>query len=289
MKKNCTKIVCALVFVTLHGLAAYAQNAQNKGEEQRRVAPRQDTTVTITQRRGRFACSYVAKFADGQKLYFSSRVKDTPQGMVSFAPMFRGKNYRFVGEMREFVSEVGQTSDGKVDVSKRVVSAAHLKYTAGNQKSPTLAQSGIVRINDRGIVETGNAKSGWINSSVLIPSDKSPFGHAIRLDGVSFWVNKGGRNWLAFKVRHAALVEVKSTTMSLWDLESDLFRNGGNDRRPKQWEEIRPLMVDVAMKREKTKHEYPIVTIEKSHRFRPVLRNLDSLEFELINKRGTQN
>ena len=31
MKKNWTGIVCALVFVTLHGLAAYAQN---KGEEQ---------------------------------------------------------------------------------------------------------------------------------------------------------------------------------------------------------------------------------------------------------------
>ena len=67
---------------------------------------------------------------------------------------------------------------------------------------------GNVYLNEKGIVQNENAKSGWINYIAYGRYTDSSSGkyEKIEFEGVSFWVNRGGKNWWDFKVNKALTI-----------------------------------------------------------------------------------
>jgi hypothetical protein len=88
-------------------------------------------------------------------------------------------------------------------VTGKVVAAAPLQ-DGGSLNGLT------VSINNRGIVTGDNAKSGWIsiNTSGQYIDKNTHQRVDLAINGVSFWVNRGGENWWNFSVQE---VKVKGS------------------------------------------------------------------------------
>lgn len=149
------------------------------------------------------------------KVQVQSKLKIDPstgKATMDDSPMFEGTTHTFVGEIYEFVRAV---SDGL----PAIISATHPEYDLNSKTNPLLSTVGIVHLGEKGFVKGTNAKSGWINMCALGKYTNAATGESERIifDGITFWVNKGGENWLDFTVKNALVgenfsKEVKFTT-----------------------------------------------------------------------------
>jgi len=111
------------------------------------------------------------------------------------------QTFTFSGDVKAFISAVSPDRVGKV------IEVAALDYDARTGEGTPLRALGKVVLSDKGIVEGSQAKSGWVNQSVVGTYPNLVAGKSVdlRLRGVSFWINEGGSNWIEFVVEKALL------------------------------------------------------------------------------------
>jgi hypothetical protein len=63
-----------------------------------------------------------------------------------------------------------------------------------------LSALGVVALNEKGIVKSALVKTGWINWGAFVTFDDAGRSRTVKLEDVTFWVNRGGENWLSFSI-----------------------------------------------------------------------------------------
>lgn len=111
---------------------------------------------------------------------------------------YLGKKLVFEGGMRCLVGVRGKQP------GSRIINVASLDYDPERKDNPPLAPLGVVALDESGFVKSAKAKSGWIRRSALLTFDDARGTRTVLLEDVSFWVNRGGENWLAFSVGKAS-------------------------------------------------------------------------------------
>jgi len=113
---------------------------------------------------------------------------------LSMSPTYLSKKLVFTGSITNFVGAA--TGDKR----SRTINVAALDYDIGKPSPTPLASLGVIAVNKYGIVESDNAKSGWINWAGSLTLSDATTNKTIRLGDIDFWVNRGGENWLSFSV-----------------------------------------------------------------------------------------
>ncbi|MBM3321680.1 MAG: hypothetical protein FJY73_13540 [Candidatus Eisenbacteria bacterium] len=141
------------------------------------------------------------------------------------SPMFENTRHVFVGEMTTFIRAMSQ--DGRA----KVISAAHPSYDPSAMTNPPLSGVGVVYLDDKGIVKGDNAKSGWLDMVAWGKYTNRTTGKTedVKFTGVSFWVNRSGRNWWQFRV--AGAVSQGENAESL-EISTHMEELGGGTKRP---------------------------------------------------------
>jgi hypothetical protein len=121
-----------------------------------------------------------------------SNMRDTG---LKFDPMFCGKNIRFEGNMTSFVGIAGSQ-----DLRSRIINVAATNFDMAKNNNPPLSSLGVVPLNEFGIVKSDSAKSGWINWGARLTLEENGQTRKFWLQDISFWLNRGGDNWLSFSV-----------------------------------------------------------------------------------------
>jgi hypothetical protein len=122
---------------------------------------------------------------------------------LNMTPSFLGKKLVFLGNMTSFIGVAGSR-----DFRSRIVNVAALDYDSNQKTNPALSALGVVALNEVGVVKSDNAKTGWINWRGLVKFDDGGRSRTVQLNDVTFWVNRGGANWLSFTVAGAQEVNV---------------------------------------------------------------------------------
>lgn len=136
----------------------------------------------------------------------------------------------------------------------RVISAVPLDYdrVTGSRSPPYTP--GQVTLNEVGIIEGDRGKSGWISvdtwGSYVDEAANSTV--RLRIENVSFWVNRGGRNWWDFEVGKVTLEE--DTTVAIPFATT-----------------IEPLSAD---------ENTLVLLVENKYRLVPVVADLQSISFQ---------
>ncbi len=141
---------------------------------------------------------------------------------LTMAPSYLGKNLVFIGNITNFVGAASR------DMRSRTINAASLSYDPSVQVNPPLADLGVVALNDSGIVKSDTAKSGWINWTCTVKFDDSGRTRTVRIENISFWVNRGGENWLSFSIGKAHEVRTDGTLGAEVPVTAKLERDGAN-------------------------------------------------------------
>jgi len=111
------------------------------------------------------------------------------------AQMFENCIHNFEGNMRLFVRSV------TADETGQIIAAANPDYDRDTKQGSPLSAVGKVTLDEHGIVTGSNAKSGWVNVATIgMYLDESGAICELTLQGVSFWVDEGGKNWWDFEV-----------------------------------------------------------------------------------------
>jgi hypothetical protein len=135
-----------------------------------------------------------------------------------------GRNVVFQGTMAAFVG--AKSRDGR----SRTINIASLEYDPNKTANPPLAALGIVAVNDSGVVKSDTAKTGWINWGSSLEFDDAGLHRNIRLSDVTFWVNRGGENWLSFSIGDARELDNSGNPGANVHVDVNLNRDGANGR-----------------------------------------------------------
>ncbi len=127
---------------------------------------------------------------------------------LEMACMHCGKSIAFQGDMSAFVGVVATK-----DFRSRIINVASLDYDIGKKKNPPLSALGIVALNESGIVRSGAAKTGWINWESPLTFNDAGRSRTIQLRDITFWVNRGGENWLSFSIGSAREMDSDGKTL----------------------------------------------------------------------------
>jgi hypothetical protein len=141
---------------------------------------------------------------------------------LTIEPSYLGKNLVFIGNITNFVGAASP------DMRSRTINAASLSYDPSVQVNPPLADLGVVALNDSGIVKSDTAKSGWINWTCTVKFDDSGRTRTARIENISFWVNRGGENWLSFLIGKAHEVRTDGTLGAEVPVTAKLEQDGAN-------------------------------------------------------------
>ena len=92
-------------------------------------------------------------------------------------------------------------------VTGKILGVVTLDYDRETGEGGPLSTLGPVRLNNLGIIEGNKGKSGWItiNTWGTYTDKTTKTTQKVLLKSVSFWVNKGGKNWWDFEVQEAYL------------------------------------------------------------------------------------
>jgi HEAT repeat protein len=140
---------------------------------------------------------------------------------LQMACMHCGKNIVFQGDMSAFIGVVGSK-----DFRSRIINVTSLDYDISKKVNPPLSALGVVSLNESGIVKSGAAKTGWINWTSTLTFNDAGRSRTIQLRDITFWVNRGGENWLSFSIGGAR--ELDSDGKTLGD-EIPVAANMDND------------------------------------------------------------
>lgn len=155
---------------------------------------------------------YKSKSPEGKPITLM-KLKTNPQNLASSwdtSPAFENIKHSFVGNMYEYVR--ARSSDGH----SKIIAAVHVNYNPEAQKHPSLSTAGIVQLNEKGIVEGKNAKSGWVKIPTWGSYTNASTGEIVKIElNVSFWINEGGKNWLSFMINKASL-RAKQKVNNIW-------------------------------------------------------------------------
>jgi len=99
-------------------------------------------------------------------------------------------------------------AEGNQRVTGEILSVVTLDYDRKTGQGGPLSTLGDVTLNNLGIIEGDKGKSGWVNIDTWAEyEDEAGKVYELALRGVSFWVNKGGRNWFDFEVASVVRAE----------------------------------------------------------------------------------
>lgn len=176
---------------------------------------------------------------------------DPQRGFVlSNAPAYCDKHAVFLGAMTIYVSSA--TSDER----SQIINAAAPSYDPGKPDNPPLEGLGVIPLNASCIVDSDVAKSGWINWVATLSYDDAGQTKKIRLTDITFWVNRGGRNWLDFRFGGARELLPDGSLGADVPVTAKLVRKGANAT----------VEIDMA----------------NGRMFAPALKDLETLEFAEI-------
>ena len=104
------------------------------------------------------------------------------------------------GDMKEFVSAIGPGHS-------RLVRAAVLDYDPEKKEGTPLRELGVLSWSMSDVVVGARAKTGWVN----YPDEEKYRGLVpgktvtVAFDGLTFWLNNSGKNWVSFSASKATL------------------------------------------------------------------------------------
>jgi HEAT repeat protein len=127
---------------------------------------------------------------------------------LQMACMHCGKNIVFQGDMSAFIGVVGSK-----DFRSRIINVTSLDYDISKKVNPPLSALGVVALNESGIVKSGTAKTGWINWTSTLTFNDAGRSRTIQLRDITFWVNRGGENWLSFSIGGAREMDSDGKTL----------------------------------------------------------------------------
>jgi len=116
---------------------------------------------------------------------------------LNMSASYMGKNVVFLGSTTSFVGAITR------DRRSMTVNVASLHYESAKSDNLPLATLGVIGLDNNGIVASDKAKTGWINWAALAEFTDNGQHHSVKLTDVTFWVNRGGQNWLSFSVGDA--------------------------------------------------------------------------------------
>jgi len=162
-----------------------------------------------------------------------------------------------------YVQPVRSESVGSL--TGEILSVVTLDYNRKTGEGGLLSTLGPVKLNNQGMIEGDKGKSGWvtINTWGAYIDKTTKTKQKILLKGVSFWVNKGGKNWWDFEVQGAYLDGNEGKELTI---------------------ETKVEQIEVGINR-------PIIIVEGKYKLVPVVLSLNNITFseeEKENKQTTQ-
>ena len=144
-------------------------------------------------------------------------------------------------------------SESERRITGEILSVVTLDYDRKTGKGGPLSTLGPVKLNNQGIIEGDKGKSGWvtINTWGTYTDKNIKTKQKVLFKGVSFWVNKGGKNWWSFEVQGAYLDGKEEKKLTI---------------------ETRVEQIEVGINR-------PIIIVEGEYKLVPVVLSLNNITF----------
>jgi hypothetical protein len=110
----------------------------------------------------------------------------------------------------------------------RILNVAARDYDPDKANNTRLATLGVVPLNSSGIVTSDAAKTGWVNWWATLKYEDSGRTRTVQLTDITFWVNRGGNNWLSFAIGKAYEVNSDGTNGAEVPVSVSLGREGAD-------------------------------------------------------------